>query len=407
MGLPFWLVAIVVGINLLLLPYLGLILLTALAALYSRRVSRKPDAPRTRFLVVIPAHDEESGIAATVRSCLSLEYPEGLFEVLVIADNCSDDTASIARQQGATVVERQDPDKKSKGHAIKFLIDRLQESGQFADLDALVVIDADTTVSTDLLLAFAGSIEAGQDWIQCFYSVANPDTSWRTRLMAYAFTLFNGVTPLGQSVLGLSAGFRGNGMCFSTRSLQRVPWRCFGLVEDMEYSWNVRIAGGKIAYLPDVRVLGVMLGQGGKAAISQRRRWEFGRRELSRRVLVPLLRSTHLNLTEKFASVLELTMPPMALILVDYLCVVAANLLALLGTQHSAGLTAFLIGSSFLMSLALMVHAICPFLVFQLSWNYLLSLLYLPVYAVWKLPAMFSGRPTQWVRTAREEPVNP
>ena len=136
MVLPFWLEAIVVGVNLLLLPYLGLILLTALAALYSRRAARKPDAPRTRFLVVIPAHDEESGIAATVRSCLSLEYPEGLFEVLVIADNCSDDTASIARQQGATVVERQDPDKKSKGHAIKFLIDRLQESGQFAELDA-------------------------------------------------------------------------------------------------------------------------------------------------------------------------------------------------------------------------------------------------------------------------------
>jgi hypothetical protein len=97
----------------------------------------------------------------------------------------------------------------------------------------------------------------------------------------------------------------------------------------------------------------------------------------------------------------------MVLILVDYLCVVAANLLVLLGTRHSAGLTAFLIGSSFLMSLALMVHAICPFLVFQLSWNYLWSLLYLPVYAVWKLPAMISGRPTQWVRTAREEPVKP
>ena len=92
-------------------------------------------------------------------------------------------------------------------------------------------------------------------------------------------------------------------------------------------------------------------------------------------------------------------------LLVYYLSVVAANLLVLLGTHHSAGLTGFLIGLSFLMSLALMVHAICPFLVFQLSWTYLLSLLYLPVYAVWKLPAMFSGRPTQWVRTAREEPV--
>ncbi len=156
---------------------------------------------------MIPAHDEESGIAATVQSCRSLEYPESLFEVLVIADNCSDQTASIARQQGATVVERQDPEQKSKGHAIKFLIDQIQMSGRFAQLDALVVIDADTTVSADLLLAFAGSIESGEDWIQCFYTVANPDTSWRTRLMAYAFCLFNGVTPLGQSALGLSAGF--------------------------------------------------------------------------------------------------------------------------------------------------------------------------------------------------------
>ena len=86
---------------------------------------------------------------------------------------------------------------------------------------------------------------------------------------------------------------------------------------------------------------------------------------------------------------------------------IAANLVILLGTRHAAWLSAFLIGSSFLMSLALMVHAICPFLVFQLPWKYLLSLLYLPLYAVWKLPAMFSGRPTQWVRTARESPSNP
>jgi cellulose synthase/poly-beta-1,6-N-acetylglucosamine synthase-like glycosyltransferase len=407
MVLTFWLEVIVVGINLLLLPHFGLILLTAIAALCFRGPSPKPNAPRARFLIVIPAHDEESGIAATVQSCRSLEYPESLFEVLVIADNCSDQTASIARQQGATVVERQDPEQKSKGHAIKFLIDHIQKSGRFAQLDALVVIDADTTVSADLLLAFAGSIESGEDWIQCFYTVANPDTSWRTRLMAYAFCLFNGVTPLGQSALGLSAGFRGNGMCFSTRSLQQVPWRSFGLVEDMEYSWNVRITGGKIAFRPDVRVAAIMLGQGGKAAVSQRRRWEFGRRELSRRVLERLLRSTHLKLTNKIASVLELTMPPMVQIILYYLCVVAANLVVLFGTHHSTWLSAFLIGSSFLMSLALTVHSLCPFFVFQLSWSYLLSLLYLPVYAVWKLPAMFSGKPTQWVRTAREEPVKP
>jgi hypothetical protein len=150
-----------------------------------------------------------------------------------------------------------------------------------------------------------------------------------------------------------------------------------------------------------------MLGQGGQAAASQRRRWEFGRREVRRRALLPLLRSAHLNLTEKVASVLDLTMPPMVLILGYCLCVTAANLVVLLGTRHPAGLALFLIGSSLLMSLALMVHALCPFFVFRLSWSYLLTLLYLPVYAAWKLPTLFKGRPTQWVRTAREEPAKP
>ena len=325
--------------------------------------------------------------------------------MLVIADNCSDDTASVALHHGATVVERHDPERKSKGHAIKFLIDQLKETGRFARLDALVVIDADTTVGPDLLRAFAGSIETGEDWIQCFYTVANPETSWRTRLMAYAFSLFNGVTPLGQSLLSLSAGFRGNGMCFSTRGLERVPFQSFGLVEDMEYSWTVRIAGGKIAFRPDVRVLGVMLGQGGKAAVSQRRRWEFGRRDLSRRMLVPLLRSRHMSFVEKIVSFVELTMPPLVQLFTFYLCIIAVNVAVLLGTRHPGYLTAFLIGTSALMTLAFLVHALCPFVVYRLSWSYLGTLLYLPVYAVWKLPAMFSKRPTQWVRTEREEPA--
>ena len=149
--------------------------------------------PRTRFLVVIPAHDEEAGIAADRPELPGDRVSPGLFEIVVIADNCTDDTAGVARSEGATVVERHDSTRRSKGYAIEYLIDQLQRSGRFDNLDALVVIDADTTVSRDLLLGFAAAIEAGEDWIQCFYAVSNPDASWRTRLMAYAFSLFNGV----------------------------------------------------------------------------------------------------------------------------------------------------------------------------------------------------------------------
>src|SRR6516162_3733725 len=109
---------------LILCPYAGYLLVTSVAALISRRTHRLDDSsttpapPRQRFLVVIPAHDEEAGIARTVRSCLAISYPTDLYQVLVIADNCSDETANRALAAGARVIERFDPIHRSKGHAL-------------------------------------------------------------------------------------------------------------------------------------------------------------------------------------------------------------------------------------------------------------------------------------------------
>ena len=88
---------------------------------------------------------------------------------------------------------RYDFSRKSKGYAIEYLIDVLRESGEFDCLDALVIVDADSTVHPGLLRAFARRIDAGEDWVQCYDCVGNPDDSWRTRLMSYAFSLINGV----------------------------------------------------------------------------------------------------------------------------------------------------------------------------------------------------------------------
>src|SRR4029077_17131138 len=130
-------------------------------------------------------------------------------------------------------------------------------------------------IDPDLLRSFDRAVRQGNDWIQAYYTVANPDESWRTRLNTYAFSLFNGVIPLGQNALGSSAGFRGNGMCFSSRGLRRRPWRSYGLVEDMEYSWTLRVSGEKIRFVREALVYGAMLPSGGQAAADQRRRWEF------------------------------------------------------------------------------------------------------------------------------------
>ena len=133
--------------------------------------------------------------------------------------------------------------RKAKDMRSTTLIGSLEKSGELDSIDALVIVDADTTVDPGLLVEFDRELRSGHDWIQAYYTVANPDESWRTRLLTYAFSLFNGVMPLGKTRLGLGALFTGNGMCFSVRGLRRVPWHCHGLVEDMEYSWILRIAG--------------------------------------------------------------------------------------------------------------------------------------------------------------------
>ncbi|WP_165249919.1 glycosyltransferase family 2 protein [Paludisphaera soli] len=394
---------LVVSLNLVALPFLLMLLLTALAALFSPRRTTLPTAPESRFLIVIPAHDERVGIAETVRSCRAQAYPAELFQVLVIADNCTDDTAAIAEAEGAEVVVRNTPDKRTKGYALEYLIERLQSTRRFDGLDVLVIIDADTLASADLLRKFDARIREGADWLQCYYTVANADASWRTRLMTYAFSLVNGVAPFGMDRLGLSSPFNGNGMAFTTRGLRRVPWKAYGLVEDYEFSWIVRMAGERIVFVPDASVRATMLEHGGEAAASQRRRWEFGRRELKKRLFREVLRERRMGLIERLASAVELKTPPMMKLLALLLLLAMLNVAAFLALADPLARPAGwgLLGSSLLMAGSVSLYALTPFIVFHVPLSYLPTLAYIPFYAAWKLTIRLGDKPTQWVRTAR------
>jgi cellulose synthase/poly-beta-1,6-N-acetylglucosamine synthase-like glycosyltransferase len=355
-------------------------------------------------LIVIPAHDEESGVATTVQSCLAANYPSLLFGVVVIADNCSDQTAREAALAGARVMERFDSAKKSKGYALEFLIESLSRSGELDAHAALVIVDADTTIDRDLLRYFDQALRAGRDWIQCYYTVANPDQSWRTRLLTYAFSLFNGVMLAGQCALGSSAGFKGNGMCFSTRGLRRRPWQCYGLVEDMEYSWTLRTAGEKIAFLREACVYGDMVGSGGTAAANQRRRWEFGRSEIRKKYLGRLFTSREIGWWDKAVSICELTIPSMAYLAIIYVAAAALDVIAFfaLATEASVLVRGILLAGALIITVSLGVYALSPFLVMRLPWRFARSIAFFPSYLGWKLLISVSGRPKEWVRTVRE-----
>jgi cellulose synthase/poly-beta-1,6-N-acetylglucosamine synthase-like glycosyltransferase len=400
-----WLLPALLFVNLAILPYFVFLLAISLSAiLFSSREQRRADDPSSKFLIVIPAHNEQTGIATTVRSCRAADYPSLLFGVIVIADNCTDQTAALAREAGARVCERSDDVKKSKGYAIEFLLESLGRSGQLDSLDAVVIVDADTTIDPNLLRSFDHALRRGHDWIQAYYTVANPDQSWRTRLMTYAFGMFNGVMQLGQNALGSSAGFKGNGMCFSTRGLRRRPWKSYGLVEDMEYSWTLRVAGEKILFVSDVAVYGAMLSAGGKDAANQRRRWEFGRGDIRKKYLGAVLGSNDLGWWEKVLSTGELTIPSMATLALVYLVVAGLDLSVWRMTAASTDsmMRACLVASAIVMTVGLCVYAISPFLAMRLPLRYLSTLFLFPFYVVWKLFISLAGKPRQWVRTARE-----
>jgi 1,2-diacylglycerol 3-beta-glucosyltransferase len=395
---------LVIGLNLLALPFLALLLVAAISAMTGSRRTALPAEPETRFLIVIPAHDEREGIARTVASCRAQDYPAGLFAVLVIADNCTDETAELAEAAGAEVLVRSTPDRRSKGYAIEHLIERLQESGRFDATDALVVIDADTFATPDLLRKFDAKIREGNDWAQCYDTVANPDASWRTRLMTYAFSLVNGVVPYGLERLGVPSPLNGNGMCLTTRGLRRVPWRAYGLVEDYEFSWIVRRAGEHVAFVPDAAVEATMLEKGGQAAATQRRRWEAGRKDVKRRLFGEVLRDPGMGLWERLIALVQLKTPPTMRLLALLALLTGLNLAALvaLGDPLSGTIGRVLIAASAFSVASVAVYALSPFVAFGVPWRYLGVLAYVPAYGLWKLTIRAREKPAGWVRTARE-----
>ncbi len=245
-------------------------------ALLARRRSDMPGSATTRFDIVVPAHNEESGIEQTVRSLRALAYPEDLFRILVIADNCSDRTAELARGAGAIVVERFDSVKRGKGYALSLAYEKSLAEG-FAN--AVVVVDADTVVTPNLLSAFSKRFDAGAEAVQAEYAVPIGTDSWRSRLMVIAFTLFHAVRSSARERLGLSAGLRGNGMAFAVGLLRRIPSRAYSIVEDVEYGCEIGLSGVRVVYAEEAVVMSEMPATG-DAARSQRERWEGGRMRL-------------------------------------------------------------------------------------------------------------------------------
>jgi 1,2-diacylglycerol 3-beta-glucosyltransferase len=381
----------------------------ALAGAYLAALSvpAKLSSPATntslRLVVVVPAHNEATDIEATVTSLLNTDYPLANRRVVVVADNCTDNTAALARDAGAEVFERRNLELRGKGYALEHAFEKLTAEGL---TDAVVVVDADTIVSKNLLTACASRIAAGELVVQADYQVRNAETSWRTRLLHIAFTGFHEVRSTGRERLGVSCGLRGNGMAFSMEALRRVPHSAFSIVEDLEYGIALGKAGIRVAYAHDAWVQGHMPSEA-KASETQRSRWEGGRR---------LIRSTHgralatgsLKQKDKLLADLaaDVYVPPLGQL---GTAMIATSVVALAGSAVASHVT----GRSWKSPLVAGVGVVGLVVHVEEAWrrsgtgvNGLLDLVRAPIYVVWKIGRRIAERgtgsvPGEWVRTER------
>jgi cellulose synthase/poly-beta-1,6-N-acetylglucosamine synthase-like glycosyltransferase len=386
------------GVGLLALPALAACLYLLVLTLLANGLPVPPRSDRRlRFDIIVPAHDEAASIERVIASLLRMDWPRDGFRVNVVADNCSDATAAIARAAGARVLERHDEQRRGKGYALDFAFQAVGAEGWS---DAVVVVDADSETSTNLLEAYAARLAGGAGAVQAHYGVLNPWASWRTRLMTIAQEAFHTIRSRARERLGLSCGLRGTGWCVTHELLRQVPYRAYSLTEDVEYSIDLGLAGHRVLFAGEATCDGEMV-TGAKAAGTQRERWERGRFQLVRSRTAPLLRAAWRRRDPVCLDLaLDLLLPPLSYVALMVAAFGAAAAAANLW-QPQFRIWAWLAAGC---GASLGYYVLRGWQLSGMGARGLLDLAAAPAFIGWKLLVMARRGPVQgWIRTDREK----
>lgn len=355
-----------------------------------------PSSRTLQFDIVVPAHDEAAVIERTISSLRKIDWPADRYRVWVIADNCTDATAALAQLAGAEVLERHDSRRRGKGYALEFAF---RASRERAWAKAVVVVDADAEVSSNLLAAFAARIEGGNQAVQAHYGILNPMASWRTRLITIAKAAFHIVRSRARERLRLSCGIRGNGWCVTHELLNRVPYHAYSLTEDLEYGIDLGLAGYRVAYADEAHSNAEMVTDENVAS-TQRRRWEDGRFQLIRSRTIPLLlaaiRRADLICLD---LALDLMVLPLSYVALNVALLMCCALIAL--HWHVAPL--FWLWIAFACAGSLLLYVLRGWQLSGIGARGLLDLARAPGFVIWKVMLILRNRTEGWVRTAREK----
>ena len=226
-----------------------------------------------KFMMILPAHNEASVIGALVESLQALDYPKELYDIYVIADNCTDNTAQIAKNLGAIVYERFDEKRKTKGFAMQwFLNQKIKEN---ADYDAFCVFDADNVVDKNFLNAMNKKLCQGEEIVQGYRDIKNPADSWISAGYALFYWMMNRFYHLARYNLGLSPLINGTGFMVDFNLIKPTGWDTITLTEDIEFSLKNIAKGRKLGWATDAIVYDEQTTEF-KQSWSQRSRWTVG-----------------------------------------------------------------------------------------------------------------------------------
>jgi cellulose synthase/poly-beta-1,6-N-acetylglucosamine synthase-like glycosyltransferase len=353
---------------------------------------------RPSIVILIPAHNESTGIAPTLSSVKS-QLMEG-DKIIVVADNCTDDTAEVAASLGAEVLVRFDEVKRGKGYALDFGVRHIEQQASLPDV--LIIVDADCLLGDNALgrLAYE-AIQQGRP-IQALYIMNSPDgAGLKTKIAEFAWVVKNWARPLGYLRLGLPCQLMGTGMAFPWKLIQQAEIASGHIVEDLKLGLDFAFIKLAPQFCPEACVTSVFpLNNDGVK--SQRTRWEHGHLGMivkdGPRLIWQSIKSANLGM---LALALDMCVPPLALLT---LLILALAILAVMGMVFthefmpwiSAVLIFVILGISVLLAWAKFGRGILSFA----------SLAYAPVYAAVKIPVYLKfivKRQVEWVRSRRDE----
>ncbi len=393
----------------LILALVLLVIAAGLAYLYillvaggRRRAAPVKPARWRRLAIALPAHNEETVIAASVRRLLQCDYPRAAFDVHVVADFCSDGTAAAAESAGAIAHSRDEGPRGRKGYALGWLIQRLLADAR--GYDAILVFDADSRVDPAFLQRINAALDGGAQVIQGRHIISNPSASTFSALADADMRLNNRIRNQAKANLGLSARLMGDAMCFHRRVLETYPWLdASSLAEDREYGIYLVTRGIRATYVSEAMSAGQATTRW-KDAGPQRLRWYGGVFELQRRYVRPLLAAVGRNRNLAALDLaLELLLPPFSTlaILAAGTTIVAAFLAAVGWTSWIAFAAAACLA---LLAVAFPLVGLAAEDAPASSWR---ALLHGPAYALWRfwigLKVALRRGNVPWVRTRHTE----